>query len=90
MIEVFKTNVIDLREAEEIVSQIHCTLSHCIANFDLDDCDNILRVQGIREAADSFVIMGLMRRCGYDATVLPDDFDTFDAEVLSSESEWHS
>jgi hypothetical protein len=90
MIEVFKTNVIDFREAAEIMSQIHRSLSHCVANFDLDDCDHILRVQGIRGEADIFIITGLMRRCGYEATVLPDDFEIFDAEVLTIEGEWHN
>jgi len=89
MIEVFKTNVTHQDEAAQIVDHIHSSLQHCVANFDLDDCDHILRVQGIREDTDCFRIMGLVKSYGYDAIVLPDDFDPLDAKALAHESAWN-
>ena len=44
MIEVFKTNVDDRVQANLLVDQIHQTYSDYKANFDLEDCDKILRV----------------------------------------------
>lgn len=45
MIEVFKTNVQDKHQAEMLLEKIHATFYPCSANFDLEDCDNILRVK---------------------------------------------
>lgn len=45
MIEVFKTNVSDSSHAAQLVDLIQeCFRGH-EANFDLHDCDNILRVK---------------------------------------------
>lgn len=48
MVEVFKTNI----EQEELAKQLTLKLSllfpHYKINFDLHDCDNILRVEGNR------------------------------------------
>lgn len=44
-VEVFKTNVNTRRYANKLVDQIHKTFTQYNANFDLEDCDKILRVQ---------------------------------------------
>jgi len=44
MIEVFKTNVKHADHAKILVDQIHTTFADYTANFDLEDCDRILRV----------------------------------------------
>jgi hypothetical protein len=45
MVEIFKTNVNSKRLANSTVKNLHaCFPSYCF-NFDLDDCDRILRVQ---------------------------------------------
>lgn len=73
MIEVFKTNVTTKTEAVRLLDEIHRSYSHCRANFDLSDCDNILRVEGVRGEGDICAILTLVRECGYYAEVLPDD-----------------
>src|SRR5688572_5321419 len=88
MIEVFKTNVIDKELATQIVADIHNSFRHCVANFDLDDCDHVLRVQGIREDTDVYRIISLVKSHGYNANVLPDEFDPLDKETLVRNSEW--
>ncbi len=45
MVEVFKTNVEDSSHADLLIEQIHKTYTHYTANFDLEDCDKILRVE---------------------------------------------
>jgi hypothetical protein len=46
MVEVFKTNVKQRAQAAGLVTALLRTFPmHCI-NFDLDDCDRILRVEG--------------------------------------------
>lgn len=46
MVEVFKTNVEDKVLAEKILEILNRELPECRINFDLDDCDRILRVEG--------------------------------------------
>ena len=45
MVEVFKTNVTTWDHANRLIDQIHHTYREYKANFDLEDCDRILRVQ---------------------------------------------
>ncbi len=45
MVEIFKTNVNTKRQANGILKVLHAHLPACHFNFDLDDCDRILRVQ---------------------------------------------
>ncbi len=44
MIEVFKTNVNCADKAKQLVEQIHETFECYRANFDLNDCNRILRI----------------------------------------------
>jgi hypothetical protein len=46
MVEVFKTNVDTLQKKIVILSKLNDLLPDCKINFDLDDCDRILRVEG--------------------------------------------
>lgn len=46
MVEVFKTNVGSIREANYIVQKLAEEFPNHKINFDLSDCDRILRVQG--------------------------------------------
>ena len=47
MVEVFKSDVDDPKYAEILIDMIHRVLVDYEANFDLDDCDHILRVEQI-------------------------------------------
>ncbi len=46
MVEVFKTNVRSIREAKRIVQKLGEQFPKHKINFDLSDCDKILRIQG--------------------------------------------
>ena len=45
MVEVFKTNVQDEEHARMLVHHIHESCGHYKVNFDLEDCDRILRIE---------------------------------------------
>ncbi|TWI95098.1 hypothetical protein JN11_04527 [Mucilaginibacter frigoritolerans] len=46
MIEVFKTNVENSKQAAALLYLLQDQLPSAEINFDLEDCDNILRVKG--------------------------------------------
>ena len=83
-IEVFKTNVTNERHANMLLHQIHATYADYEANFDLDDCDKILRVKCNVRAVDPAQLIDLLKDYGFDADVLPDD-DELAHNALSSE-----
>lgn len=46
MVEVFKTNVTSEKEAMKVLNLLEQTFKHHTINFDLEDRDNILRLEG--------------------------------------------
>jgi len=45
MIAIFKTDVKNKQLAERVLNALYSIWPGCCFNFDLDDCDSILRVQ---------------------------------------------
>lgn len=60
MVEIFKTNVRSNREAKRIVQKLVEEFPKHKINFDLADCDRILRVQG---AAIIGIVTSLDHKC---------------------------
>jgi hypothetical protein len=78
MVEVFKTNVCDKDLANAIVDMIHKTFEDHRANFDLDDCDHILRVETNVECIEAILIIALLQDYGCHAEILEDEqFESF-------------
>ncbi len=73
MIEVFKTNVEDCDQSKMLIELIHNTFAGYKANFDLTDCDNILRIQSTNGEVQSHLLISLLQRQGFEAAVLPDE-----------------
>ena len=73
MVEVFKTNVNDRRHADRLIDQIHIAFSDYKANFDLEDCDRILRVKSASGSIQPSLLIGLLKHLGFHAEVLTDD-----------------
>ncbi len=73
MVEVFKTNVNHPDHARKLLEQIHKTWHHYRANFDLDDCDRILRVKALHGAVCSGLLINLVKQSGFYAEVLKDE-----------------
>ncbi|WP_309640725.1 hypothetical protein [Flavobacterium sp.] len=69
MIEVFKTNVQFQKDAELIVSNLEMKLLNSKINFDLEDCDKILRIEGANKSKSKYVL-SFMQQIGYNCQVL--------------------
>ncbi len=73
MIEVFKTNVIDAIVAQKIIDQIHANFNHYQSNFDLEDCDRILRIKCLEGFISAPEVIAIVNGNGFNASILPDD-----------------
>lgn len=73
MIEVFKTNVREPVQGRLILHEIHQRYRNYSANFDLDDCDKILRIEAQGGFVDVPGVVRLLKDFGFDARVLSDD-----------------
>lgn len=72
MIEVFKTNVHNLQDAQRLVGLIHASFPGYKANFDLQDCDKVLRVVTENGMIHCCALISLLNGMGFDAEILPD------------------
>ena len=68
MVEVFITDVQLAQEAEMLLAEIHGSFQNCEANFDLEDCDRVLRIEGNHFRPD-LVIM-LLNEKGLECSIL--------------------
>jgi len=73
MAEVFRTNIEDRNHANMLIDQIHKTFIHYKANFDLEDCDNILRVECMRGQIESTKLILHLKKYGCNAEILQDE-----------------
>ncbi len=67
-IEVFKTNVHSPVEADAIIKKLLVQFPRAIINFDLEDCDRILRFED--EKMDVKVIMETIINLGFNCEIL--------------------
>ena len=81
MVEVFRTNVNDLDHANMLIELIHNSFAEYQANFDLDDCDRILRVESTTGLVQSSFLILLLKNSGFIAEILPDDCPTVDLKL---------
>lgn len=69
MVEIFKTNVRNKKEAKQIANLLKSAFSEARINFDLSDCDKILRVEGINESNSPVIVAGL-NKLGFQCEIL--------------------
>ena len=67
-VEVFKTNVNDVVLALQLVEKINASFDLLSVNFDLEDCDRILRVEGSDIEVEA--IIGLLADEGFECVAL--------------------
>lgn len=84
-IEVFKTNVETHEQAARLVDLIHQQFPQYTANFDLSDCDRILRIKSVDSIRERS-IADFLQQNGFDAAVLADEVPPFigQAVILSA------
>ena len=68
MVEIFKTNVHDVLQAEKVLAMLNIRFPAFMINFDLHDCDKILRVKGESIPIDE--IMSLVSANGVQCSLL--------------------
>jgi hypothetical protein len=68
MVEIFKTNVQGEDESKNIIHQLLEHFKEYKINFDLEDCDKILRVEG--KDIPSLKIIQVVTTQGYQCKVL--------------------
>ncbi len=71
IVKVFKTDVRDQQAARQIVLFLQKTFIHCRVNFDLDDCDNILRIESGQDLVSEEEIRSLVEKWGFYCEPLP-------------------
>lgn len=72
MVEVFRTNVTEKEQAELLIDKIQRAFADHKANFDLGDCDRILRVISSGGIVRSDFVIRILSDHGFLAEVLPD------------------
>ena len=73
MIEIFKTNVQDHAQANNVMREIRNTFKGYEVNFDLEDCDRILRVKSSSGCIEITLLIELLSASGCIAEVLQDE-----------------
>lgn len=69
-VEVFRTNVHDPEVSDHLVAELFNRFPHYRINFDLQDCDRILRVAGKHMEPD--LIIDFMHARGFRCEILED------------------
>ena len=72
MIEVFKTSIQNLHQAKAVRQLLLDVDPLLEINFDLDDCDRILRIKNIEKAVDISVVFNVLHGKGIYVEVLAD------------------
>jgi hypothetical protein len=68
MVEVFKTNVEGREMAEQLLSALRSHYPFSKINFDLEDCDKILRIEGHQVCINT--IIELLKTSGFECEAL--------------------
>ena len=68
MVEIFKTNVYDILHAEQIIKLLKHHFPAFMINFDLHDCDKVLRIKGDSIPVED--IVNLVSANGFHCSVL--------------------
>lgn len=68
VVEVFKTNVCEFSPSQKMIEQLCDQLPGSQINFDLEDCDKILRVAAARVSCEK--VIAILESNGYSCEVL--------------------
>jgi len=68
MVEVFRTNVHEPKDAQYLATWLQQQFPGSRINFDLDDCDRILRIEAGQVAVQQ--VTRLLQQKGFECSVL--------------------
>lgn len=69
-IHIFKTNVNTKKQAKAVFDILLNTFPNFIINFDLEDCDKILRIE--TEKINNQKIISILNKHGFNCAILSD------------------
>jgi hypothetical protein len=69
-VEVFKTNVAHKQAAKAIIEQIGVYQPQYKCNFDLDDCDKVLRIENAKGHVDAKLIFQILKKNNHKGSIL--------------------
>lgn len=72
MVEVFTTNVSAKKDAEGLLIRFRSNYPDYNVNFDLEDCDHVLRVESHFSQIDVDGVCGIVTASGFCVEVMPD------------------
>ncbi len=70
-IAVYKTDVDTKETAEPIISAIQQQIGECEVSFDLEDRDNVLRIESFNGPIDESALEDIFKRYGHRIEPLP-------------------
>jgi len=70
VIEIFKTNIQEGSQCTDLIDMILRHYPSYKINFDLEDCDKILRVEAL--SINNEDVISFLGESGFDCEVLPD------------------
>lgn len=69
-VEVFKTNVLNKRAAKSILEEIGVHQPGYKCNFDLEDCDKVLRIENAGGNIDAQLIFEILEKNNCEGSIL--------------------
>jgi len=72
MVEIFKTNVNSKKQAGKVLKALNSCLPAYFFNFDLDDCDRILRVKSSGPVIETITIIRVVKDHRVEISVFED------------------
>ena len=67
-IEIYKTSVETRDQATYLLRLLQQHISDCVMNFDLEDCDRILRIESNRDISE--IVSGMFVKHGFQCQKL--------------------
>ncbi|MEC3965880.1 hypothetical protein [Flagellimonas halotolerans] len=89
IVEVFCTSVTTIEKAEFLLGKLQKEFPSCEINFDLEDCDNILRVATAGSTMDTAPIIKLVKKYQEDIQILPDEIPVKGTDTRNGTSNFH-
>ncbi len=69
-VEVFKTNINKIKDAKRVAKVLANVLPACKINFDLEDCDRILRIEVVKGQVNCRRVITLVQKNGFTCEAL--------------------
>jgi len=70
VVEIFKTNVEDANKASHIVNKLRQQFPTCRFNFDLADCDRILRAESYNGTIDTEGVIEIAKKYSLEINLI--------------------